>query len=53
MSRFRSTLLLIAFLSAPCFVEAGVHGRVYLDANGNGSDSGVIAAIQRAIQLKT
>jgi hypothetical protein len=36
MSRFRSTLVVIAFLSAPCFVEAGVHGRVYLDANGNG-----------------
>ena len=36
MSRFRSTLFVIAFLAAPCFVEAGVHGRVYLDANGNG-----------------
>jgi hypothetical protein len=29
-------MIVAAILSAPGFVEAGVHGRVYLDANGNG-----------------
>ena len=32
----RRMLVVIILLSLPCLAEAGVHGRVYLDANGNG-----------------
>jgi 3',5'-cyclic AMP phosphodiesterase CpdA len=36
MVRFRWLVATVVILSTPCFVDAGVHGRVYLDANGNG-----------------
>jgi 3',5'-cyclic AMP phosphodiesterase CpdA len=36
MPRIHWIVAIVPILWAPCFVEAGVHGRVYLDANGNG-----------------